>query len=174
MNSYLLNDRDLRRVRQYLTDEAAILAVVSSRLDYCNSLFRSLSSFNMHKLQCIQNTLARIVCNKYTLASPILKQLHWLPVESCCIFKTATLVYKFLYSGHSSYFILFCLLVLEDIIQDTTIQIKGSWRFFNSAHLYINKKNTLATVFLLMLAQFELICLISFVLPQLLPVSEKV
>ena len=43
---------DLRQV-QYLTDEAAVLAsnpLVSSRLNYCNSLFRSLSSFNMHKL----------------------------------------------------------------------------------------------------------------------------
>ena len=46
-------------VRQYLTDDAAVLvanALVSSRLDYCNSLFRSLSSFHMCKLQCIQNT----------------------------------------------------------------------------------------------------------------------
>ena len=36
----------LRQVRQYLTDDAAILvtnALVSSHLDYCNSLFRSLS-----------------------------------------------------------------------------------------------------------------------------------
>ena len=88
---------DLRCVRKHLTD---------SCLDYCNSLFRSLSSLNMRKLQCIQNTLARIVtnCNKYTQASPILKRLHWLPVEFCCIFKTATLVYKFLHNGHPSYF----------------------------------------------------------------------
>ena len=69
---------DLRQVRQHLTDEAAILAanaLVSSRHDYCNSLFRSLSSLDMCKLQCIQNALAKIVtnCNKYTWASPILK-----------------------------------------------------------------------------------------------------
>ena len=88
---------DLRWVRQYLTDEAAILvanALVSGLFDYCNSLFRSLSSLNMCKLQCIQNMLARIVtnCNKYTQASSILKRLHWLPVEFHCIFKTATLV----------------------------------------------------------------------------------
>ena len=73
-----IHTRDLRQVRQYLADEAAILAanaLVSSLLDYCNSLFRSLSSLNMRKLQCIQITLTRIVinCNKYTLASPILK-----------------------------------------------------------------------------------------------------
>ena len=51
--------RGLRRVRQFLTDEAAILAanaLVCSRPDYCNSLFRSLSRLNMCKLWCIQNT----------------------------------------------------------------------------------------------------------------------
>ena len=100
---------DLRWVRQYLTDEATILmanALLSSHLDYCNSLFRSLSTFNMCELQCIQNTLARIVTNfnKYKQASPILKRLHWLPVEFHCIFKIATPVYKFLHIGQASYF----------------------------------------------------------------------
>ena len=104
-----IHDHRRRRARQYLTDKAAILAanaLVSSHLDYCNSLFRSLSSLNLCKLQCIQNTLARIVtnCNKYTRASAILKQLHWLPVEFHCIFKTAILVYKFFHNGHPSYF----------------------------------------------------------------------
>ena len=104
-----LQMRDLRRIRQYLTPEVAVLAanvLVSSRLDYCNSLFRGLSCFNQHKLQSIQNTLARIVTNhrKYAHVTPILKQLHWLPVKYRCIFKTATLVYKFLHSGSPSYF----------------------------------------------------------------------
>ena len=82
------------------------LALVSSRLDYCNSLFRSLSCFNLHKLQSIQNTLAHIVTNhrRYAHVTPILKQLHWLPVKCRCMFKTATLVYKFLHSGSPSYF----------------------------------------------------------------------
>ena len=81
-------------------------ALFSSRLDYCNSLFRSLSCFNLHKLQSIQNTLARIVTNhrRYAHVTPILKQLHWLPVKYRCMFKTATLVYKFLHSGSPSYF----------------------------------------------------------------------
>ena len=74
--------------------------------DYCNSLFRGLSCFNLHKLQSIQNTLARIVINqrKYTHVTPILKQLHWLPIKYRCMFQTATLVYKFLHSGSPSYF----------------------------------------------------------------------
>ena len=101
--------RDFRRIRRFLTEECAILvanALVSSRLDYCNSLFRSLSTFNMKKLQCIQNTLARIVTNrtKFTSITPILKDLHWLPVKYRSIFKTATLVYKYLHTGNPSYF----------------------------------------------------------------------
>ena len=107
-----LQMRDLRRIRKYLTPEVAVLAanaLVSSRLDYCNSLFRGLSGFNQHKLQSIQNTLARIVTNhrKYAHVTPILQKLHWLPVKYRCIFKTATLVYKFLHSGSPSYFKLF-------------------------------------------------------------------
>ena len=57
-------------------------------------------------MQSIQNTLARIVTNhrKYAHVTPILKQHHWLPVKYRCMFKTATLVYKFLHSGSPSYF----------------------------------------------------------------------
>ena len=100
---------DLRRIREYLTPEVAVLAanaLVNSRLDYCNCLFRGLSCFNLHKLQSIQNTLARIVTNhrKYAHVTPILKQLHWVPINYRCMFKTATLVYKFLHSGSPSYF----------------------------------------------------------------------
>ena len=91
--------RDLRRIRKYLTPEVAVLAanaLVSSRLDYCNSLFRGLSGFNQYKLQSIQNTLARIVTNhgKYAYVTPILQKLHWLPVRYRCIFKTVTLVWE--------------------------------------------------------------------------------
>ena len=49
-----LQMRNLCRIKQYLSPEVAVLAanaLVSSRLDYCNSLFRGLSCFNQHKLQ---------------------------------------------------------------------------------------------------------------------------
>ncbi len=101
--------RDFRRVRRFLTQEASILvanALVSSRLDYCNSLYRSLSKFNLRKLQIIQNSAARIVTNtsKFARITPVLKKLHWLPIEHRSVFKTATLVYKFLHTGYPKYF----------------------------------------------------------------------
>ena len=99
---------DFRHVRRFLTYVSVLVAnaLVSSRLDYCNSLFRGLSKFNLHKLQCIQNSAARIVSNtsQYTSITPVLKKLHWLPVEQRTVFKTATLVYKFLHTGFPRYF----------------------------------------------------------------------
>ena len=107
--SYFVQLRYFRHVRLFLTHDASVLvanALVSSRMDYCNSLFRSLAKFNLRKLQCIQNSAARIVSNtsKYTSITPVLKNLHWLPVEHRSVFKTATLVYKFLHTGFPKYF----------------------------------------------------------------------
>ena len=101
--------RDFRHVRRFLTHDVSVLvanALVSSRLDYCNSLNRSLSKFNQRKLQCIQNSAARIVSNtcRYTSITPVLKKLHWLHVEQRTVFKTATLVYKYLHTGFPRYF----------------------------------------------------------------------
>ena len=100
---------DLKRLRGHLTHEAAHMAanaLVGSHLDYCNSLFRGLSALDLRKLQCVQNSLARIVANttKYSHITPVRKALHWLPIKYCSIFKTAVLVYKFLHSGNPEYF----------------------------------------------------------------------
>ena len=81
-------------------------ALVSSRLDYCNSLFRSLSSRNATRLQYVQNALAQFVtgASKYTHITSNLRTLHWLPIKQCIIFKTLVLVYKYLTTGHPKYF----------------------------------------------------------------------
>ena len=101
--------RDFINIRQFLTQDAAVSvanAFVSSRLDYYNSLFRSLSNVNLHRLQSIQNSAARIVTNscKYTRTTPVLRKLHWLPIQFCSEFKLATLVYKFIHTGFPKYF----------------------------------------------------------------------
>ena len=101
--------RDLKQLRGHLTHEATLMAanaLVGSRLDYCNSLFRGLSALDLRKLQCVQNSLARIVANttKYSHITPVRKALHWLPFKYRSIFKTAMLVYKFLHSGNPKYF----------------------------------------------------------------------
>ena len=80
-------------------------------------------------------------CNRNSRASPILKKLHWLPVEFRCIFKTAT--YKFIsFSTVVTQTIsaLICLFIAEGMAQDTTAHIRGSRGFLNFTHLYTNRK----------------------------------
>ena len=101
--------RDLKHLRGYLTHHSPFMAanvLVGSRLDYSNSLFRSSSTLDLRKLQCVQNSLARIVINttKYSHITPVRKTLHWLPIEHGSIFKTALLVYKFLNNSYPKYF----------------------------------------------------------------------
>ena len=90
----------------YVTHVTFDDAFVSSRLDYCNSLFRSLSQFNLHRLQSIQKSAARIVTNssKHTWITLVLRKLHWLPVQFRSEFKLATLAYKFIHTGFPKYF----------------------------------------------------------------------
>jgi len=91
--------RQLRSVRHSLTSEAMltlIQAFVSSRLDYCNTVLAGVSSQLLQKMQVIQNAAARFVtgarrCDHMT---PVLRELHWLPVRQRIRFKTAVMVYK--------------------------------------------------------------------------------
>ena len=82
------------------------LLELGSRLHYCNSLFRSLSALDLCRLQCVQNSVARIVANttKYSHITPVRKSLHWLPIKHRSVFKMALLAHKFLHSGYPKYF----------------------------------------------------------------------
>ncbi|KAM9396004.1 uncharacterized protein ACWYII_033867 [Salvelinus alpinus] len=89
---------NIRRVRPCLTQEAAqvlIQALVISRLDYCNSLLAGLPACAIKPLQLIQNAAARLVFNlpKFSHATPLLRSLHWLPVEARIRYKTMVLAY---------------------------------------------------------------------------------
>src|SRR5688572_6855392 len=56
-------------------------------------------------LQRVQNSLARAITNtsKYEHITPLLKSLHWLPVQHRILFKLGLIVYKTLNSGQPQY-----------------------------------------------------------------------
>ena len=73
--------RDLRRIRRHLDlDSAKYLAnaLVSSRLDYCNSLLSGIAETDLTKLQLVLNRLARVVTKSppFTHSVPLLRSLH--------------------------------------------------------------------------------------------------
>ncbi|MGH0161650.1 UNVERIFIED_CONTAM: hypothetical protein FKN15_041320 [Acipenser sinensis] len=91
--------RNISKVCPYLSlPDAEILrhAFVSSRLDYCNSLYGGLPANTINRLQLVQNAAARILtrCKKFAHITPHLAQLHWLTVKFRIIFKTLQLTYK--------------------------------------------------------------------------------
>ena len=86
-------------IRRYLTPEATerfVHAFVTSRLDSGNSLLVGLPAAKLSKLQKLQNTAARIVTRTQKLdhITPILKDLHWLPITHRIEYKILLLVYK--------------------------------------------------------------------------------
>ncbi len=100
--------RDLRRIRRHLSlDNAKSLAcaLVTSRLDYCNSLLFGTADKHLTKLQRVQNCLARVVTRSspFTRSVPLLRSLHWLPVRSRINFKISVLTFKSLLSEQPSY-----------------------------------------------------------------------
>jgi hypothetical protein len=89
----------LRAVRDSLTPDCAkmlVHAFVGSRLDYCNSLLYGISGVRLQKLQSIQNAAARLVTGtrKFDHISPVLRDLHWLPVAGRITYKLAMIVHK--------------------------------------------------------------------------------
>jgi len=78
-------------------------SLVSSSLDYVNSILYGMSLKNINRVQRIQYSLARVVTYQRSHALPsataLLKQIHWLPVEWRIRFKLATMTFKALHTG---------------------------------------------------------------------------
>jgi len=94
--------------RRYLdrsTAERLVHAFVSSRLDQCNSQLYGLPDTDISKLQMIQNAAARLITRtkKHEHITPILKELHWLPIRKRIIFKVLLLTFKCLHGLASKY-----------------------------------------------------------------------
>ena len=106
--------RNIASIRPALTDKAAeclIHAFITSRLDCCNSLLAGLPGTTLGKLQSIQNAAARLLTGtrKYDHITPVLRELHWLPITSRIQYKVTLLVYKTLHGPAPQY--------LQDLIQ---------------------------------------------------------
>uniref|UniRef100_A0A8C2CFE3 Complement component 5 n=1 Tax=Cyprinus carpio TaxID=7962 RepID=A0A8C2CFE3_CYPCA len=85
--------------------ETAIHALITSRLDYCNSLYFGISKSQTARLQIVQNAAARFLKGKrkFDHATPLLRSLHWLPINFRIDFKILLLVFESLNDLASSY-----------------------------------------------------------------------
>ncbi len=104
----------LRRIRKYLSSDATqtlVHAFITSNSDYCNSLFHGMPQYLVDKLQRIQNAAARIVklVPKFDHITPVMIELHWLPVFYRVKFKVLLLTFKCIIGDAPLY--------LQDMIQ---------------------------------------------------------
>ena len=102
--STLFHLRNIGLIRAFITQSAAeqlVHSLVTSRLDYCNSLLYGLPDSLLNRLQRVQNVAARIIMRrkKSCHITPVLQHLHWLPVKARIIFKILLLTFR---SQHGS------------------------------------------------------------------------
>ena len=92
--------RRIASIRPYLTQSATaqlVSSAITSRLDYCNSILAGLPLKQISRLQRVQNNAAKLVLrkSKYDHVTPLLQELHWLPMKFQPQYKIATSVYHF-------------------------------------------------------------------------------
>ncbi|KAF7239463.1 Structural maintenance of chromosomes protein 6, partial [Varanus komodoensis] len=91
--------RLIHQLRPYLENDCLVTvthALVTSRLDFCNLLYVGLPLKVVRILQMVQNRPARLLTGTGRCAdiTPVLRQLHWLPIEVRAQFKVLVITYK--------------------------------------------------------------------------------
>ena len=94
--------RNIAIVRKFLSHkhcEILIHAFVTSRLDFCNSILSGLPQYLIEKLQYVQNSAALLLTGsrKHEHITPVLRELHWLPVNERINFKVIFITFKALH-----------------------------------------------------------------------------
>ena len=113
------------RVRKYLNQQSAerlVHAFITSRLDYCSSLLYGLPAKEINKLKRLQNSAARLVTRSKIREhiTPILFELHWLPVKQRITFKLLLMTFRIIQRLLHPYF------VCTSIVAGKHLEVTGS------------------------------------------------
>ena len=79
---YLRNINQISRFLPRLTKERIVNASITSWPNYCSALLYDTSAVNIARLQRIHNAAARLIMRspRGDSATPLLRELHWLPI----------------------------------------------------------------------------------------------
>lgn len=91
--------KSLSKIKCFISNECLEMilhAIITTRIDYCNSLYYGANECILRKLQVLQNACARLLTNTPRMdhITPILIDLHWLPVKQRVVFKISVMTFK--------------------------------------------------------------------------------
>ena len=129
--------RLIGKIRKYITTDACrslCQSTVIARLDYANVLLYGLPKSLLRRLQLVQNTCARLVTRtrRRESISPVLVELHWLPVESRIQYKVLLYTYKALHGLAPQY--------ISDLLQE--YKPRRTLRSSSQSRLVVPKSRT--------------------------------
>lgn len=119
--------RNLYSIKKFLDRNSLLTlvhALISCRIDYCNSIFVGLPKVQLRKLQVIQNSAARLICSVHPRdrITPSLISLHWLPIKARIEYKICLIVFKVLKFGQPGYL----LQLLTPYSNSSTLDLRSS------------------------------------------------
>ena len=103
--------RSIGRIRNLLTFDTTaqlIHALITTSLDYCNSILYNIPNNQIERLQWIHNQAAsRLKCiPRRNHTTPVLRELHWLKIHNRIIFKNLLLTHKALNNTAPEYYVI--------------------------------------------------------------------
>ena len=107
--SYFYQLRQPRSIRRSLSMDATkalVHSLISSRVDYCSSIFYGATNIVVRRLQSVLNAAARLISNKrkFDHLTPVLRdQLYWLPICQRIEFKIAIFVCNAVHGRRPTY-----------------------------------------------------------------------
>ena len=100
--------RNIGHIRPCLSIDSTktlVHALVTSRLDHSNALLYGLNDYLIQRLQYVMNASAKVITckRKFDHVTPLLIELHWLPVRQRIVFKILLYTFKALHGATPKY-----------------------------------------------------------------------
>ena len=132
--SALRQIRSIKKCLSYESFRTLAVALILSRIDYCNTLLAGLAGKELCRVQSRINTTTRLITGtrKFDHITPVLKKLHWLKVRGRVVYKILLLIYKCRLGYGPKY-------ILERLIPISEIPERRKLRSLDSTNLYVPK-----------------------------------
>ena len=89
----------IESIRPFLSNSSGklVASMIMSRLDYCNATFAGVADEQIARIRKMQSNAARSILkiSKPDHVTPLLKELHWLPVKYRIQCKLSTLAFRY-------------------------------------------------------------------------------